>query len=149
MAQNEGIAPPQTDTDLGRLRVVIGDTSYTVVSPGIGSYTMFGDAELEAFLEQSDDSIWRAAGWAYTTLASQAALQSSSIKDYDLAVDTKNRSADLLKVAQAFFDQADLEDNADAFEIVSTGKRCEIIPELAPPFLLGCSCRGVCVCGRW
>ena len=150
---NYGIPFETTTDELRAFRATVGDTNYETVTPPVGhpewtaDYAMFSDVEAEAFIAQGEDSVLRAAGWAYYALAAQAALQSSSIRDYDLAVDTKNRSSDLLRIAQGFFDQADEVDNEDAFEIVPMGtSRCSVHRE-ASPYRVGQHRMGICTCG--
>lgn len=125
MADNPGAYPLDPTTDVGRLRVTIGDTvstPYSPVRPGEQNYGMFSDVELEVYLDQGG-GVLRAAGLAYTSLAAQASLHAKSVKDYDLSVDLTKRGDALLKIAQEFFDLADGQDagSADGFEIVQTG----------------------------
>lgn len=136
---NPGAFPVDPSTDVGRFRLLTGDrvsTPYSPVVPGFQNYILFSDADIEGFLAQGD-SISRAIGMAYLYLASQAAMESISIKDYDLQVDKTKRSADFRALAQTWFDYADQEDVASAeegFEIVTTGTTgVEFIPELTIP----------------
>lgn len=124
MAQNEGIAPPDMETEIGQLRATIGDTSYTEVSPGVGSYVMFGDDELEVFLSRGG-TVLSGAGFAYLALSAQAALASQSVADYDLRIDTTKRAGDLRAIAQSFFDQDIASGSGEFFHIVPTGRRSE------------------------
>lgn len=136
---NPGVAPPDYSTPVGRLRATIGDVSYVALAPpvpGQGDYRMFSDSELGVFIAQGDDSVLRAAGFAYLALAAQAALAGKSVADHDLRVDTTKRGADLRAIAQSFFDRADEQDAGtdEGFQIVQTGLPlsggvCE--PELA------------------
>jgi len=124
---NRGIAPPDPNTEIGQFRFTFGDTEYTELDPpeaGYGNYTYWSDAEIQAFLARSDDSITRAIGYAYLNLAASAARESKFVKDYDLQVDLTKRSADLRAIAQLYFDQADDEDDnaglGEYFDLVST-----------------------------
>lgn len=138
MADNPGAYPLDPTTEVGKLRVTIGDvnsTPYNPVRPNVQNYKMFSDVELEVFIAQGS-SVLRAAGFAYLALAAQASLNSKSVADYDLRVDTTKRGADLRAIAQRFFDQADEQDAGtdEGFQIVPTGLPlgggvCE--PELA------------------
>src|SRR5690606_17483195 len=106
-----------------------------------GNYTMFSDAELEQFIATGDGSVTRGAGYAYLALSAQAALESKSVKDYDLAVDLTKRSGDLRETALMYFGLADSSDAGaeDAFLIVPTGqRRCHCAPELAARRVCGC-----------
>lgn len=138
-AGNPGVAPFDPETAVGRFRILAGDTKWVAYAPdeeGYGNYTYFSDAEIEGFLAIYPESVSRAIGNAYLTLASSAAIHSQSIKDYDLAVDTTKRAADLRAIAQMWFDRADDEDAAsggadifDTFDMVGGG---DWIPEGTP-----------------
>jgi hypothetical protein len=126
MADNPGVYPLDPNTEVGQLRVIIGDTASTPYNPpvvGMQNYTLFSDTELEVYIA-TNDSLLRAASAAYFALAAQAAIQSKSVKDYDLQVDLTKRSADLRAIAEGFTAQADAEDanSEDAFLIVPTGR---------------------------
>jgi hypothetical protein len=133
---NRGIAPLDPSSDVGKVRLLVGDTVYTALVPpevGYGDYTNFSDDEIEAFLTAGGDSTMRAAGFAYMQLAATAAMESVSIADYDLKVDLTKRAGDLRAMAEFYFEQADQIDGAseDAFIIVPTGQRDDCWPELA------------------
>lgn len=137
---NPGEYPVDLTSNVGRFRALTGDlnsTAYDPVEPGYQNFEKFSDAEIEAYLEQGGDSINRAIGFAYLYLAGQAAMESQSVKDYDLQIDNTKRAADLRAIAQFWFDQADSEDvisGEEAFEIVPTGTRSgPFIPEGAIP----------------
>lgn len=124
---NPGEFPLDPTSNVGKFRLVYGDTQstpYDPVEPGFQSYTELSDAEIEAFLSTGGDSINRAIGYYYLSLAGQAALTAKSVKDYDLTVDSTKRPAELRALAQWWFDQADSDDVISAeegFEIVPTG----------------------------
>lgn len=135
---NPGAFPVDLTSPVGQFRALIGDlnsTAYDPDVPGFQNFTMFSDAEVEAYIAQGE-GVTRAIGFAYLYLAGQAALESVSIKDYDLMIDKTKRATDLRVIAQAWFDRADNEDVSSAeegFEIVSTGTTGgEFIPELSP-----------------
>jgi len=110
---NRGVAPFDPDTGVGVLRVTIGDTMFTNLTPpevGYGDYEIFSDEELEQFIEIGNDNNLRAAGFAYMSLAGKAALEAKMVKDYDLQVDLKSRSIQLRETAAEFFRQADSEE---------------------------------------
>lgn len=124
---NPGEYPVDLSSNVGQFRALSGDlnsTPYDPVEPGFQNFDKFSDAEIEAYLTQGGGSIARAIGYSYLYLAGQAALQSASIKDYDLTIDETKRAADLRAIAQFWFGQADEDDVAsgeEAFEIVPTG----------------------------
>lgn len=132
---NRGIAPPDLTTDVGQFRVLVGDAQYVELDPpeaGFGDYEKFSDDEIEGYLAQAEGSIPRAIGYAYLYLAGQAALTSTSVRDYDLQVDNTKRADGLIAIANMWFGKAD-EEGADYFDVVpvgSRGRRCK--PELAP-----------------
>lgn len=135
---NPGAFPVDLTSPVGQFRALIGDlnsTAYDPAVPGFQNFTMFSDAEVEAYIAQGE-GVTRAIGFAYLYLAGQAALESVSIKDYDLMIDKTKRATDLRVIAQAWFDRADTEDVSSAeegFEIVTTGTDSgEFIAELAP-----------------
>lgn len=137
---NPGAYPVDLTSKVGQFRALIGDLNsspYDPVEPGFQNFEKFSDAEIEAYLAQGGDSINRAIGFAYLYLAGQAAMQSASIKDYDLTIDETKRAADLRAIAQFWFDQADGDDGIaaeEAFEIVPTGTRSGgFIPEATIP----------------
>lgn len=136
---NPGQFPVDLASPVGQFRALVGDLAsvpYTPVYPGFQNFVMFSDAEIEAYIEQGGGTT-RGVGFAYLYLAGQAALESVSVKDYDLAIDKTKRAADLRAIAQIWFSRADDEDVASAeegFEIVNTGTSSgEFVPELAPP----------------
>ena len=139
-----GVAPPNPATDTGRFRYLIGDAEYTELDPpqvGMGAYEMFSDEQITTFLALGEGSTNRAIAYAYLNLASQAALQSKSVKDFDLQVDLTKRSADLRAIAAMWFDRADDEDadNTDIIDVFPIGRReADRHPELTPwPFPRG------------
>ena len=137
---NKGIAPPELDTPVGQFRALVGDVTsvpLTPPDPGFGEYEKFSDVEIEGYLAQGEGSISRAVGFSYLYLAGQAAMESTSVKDYDLSVDLTKRAGDLRATAQMWFDRADKEDSDasdEGFSIVPTGRRGGgFIPEGALP----------------
>lgn len=125
---NAGIAPPDPQTDVGAIRYLIGDAEYTELDPpqdDMGAYEMFSDDQITTFLELGEGSTNRAIAYAYLNLASQAALQSKTVKDFDLQVDLTKRSADLRAIAAMWFDRADEEDSdsADIIDVFPIGYR--------------------------
>lgn len=137
---NPGEFPLDPTSNVGKFRLVYGDTGstpYSPVEPGYQNYTELSDAEIEAFLATGSDSINRAIGYYYLSLAGKAALVAKQVRDYDLQVDTTKRAADLRAIAQWWFDQADNDDVISAeegFEIVLTGTNSgDFIPEATIP----------------
>lgn len=121
---NEGIAPPDFGTDTGKFRLLIGDLNATNINAGEGEYTFFSDLEIAGYLTLNT-SIYRAAGMALNALATQAADQAHSIRDYDLQVDLRQRAEQFREQAKQMFAQADIIDmeGDEGFQIVRTGRR--------------------------
>ena len=136
---NPGLYPPEPDTPVGQFRLTYGDVysePYTPVVPGVQNYKELSDAEIEAFLAQpTNESIPRAIGLYVLSLATRAALEAKTVKDYDLQLDNTKRSGELRAAAQLWFDRADAEDIeaglGDIFEIYGPG--CDdFAPEGSP-----------------
>lgn len=148
---NRGLAPYAPTTPVGQFRVFYGDVTYVPLEPvevGYGDYAEISDAEIEAFLNSASGSIYRAIGNYYAQLAGQAAKSSSSIRDYDLQVDTTKRATDLLNLAKYWWGLADDEDTtaggSDIFEVfgVTNAATC-CTPEGAAYSYCGCRGRNV------
>ena len=125
---NSGVYPLDPNTDVGRVRLLIGDTisvPFDPVVPGFQDYTLFSDAEITQFLTAGQDNIYRAAGWAYISLAGAAAQQAESIRDFDLQIDSRQKAEQLRLQAQWYFGEADRLDGLgeDGYTIVRTGRR--------------------------
>lgn len=148
---NRGLAPFDPASAVGQFRVLYGDVNYVPLDPaepGYGNYTELSDLEIEGLLASAGGSTYRAIGNYYAALAGNAAKASSSIRDYDLQVDTTKRATDLLNLAKYWWGLADDEDTtaggSDIFEVfsmVSEGSCCT--PEAAPYSYCGCRGRNV------
>lgn len=135
---NPGEYPVDMTKPVGVFRALIGDTEsepYDPVKPGIQNYSMFSDSEITGFLTAANDSVNRAVGYAYFTLAGQAAIESKHVKDFDLTLDNTKRPTELRLLGQSWIDKADKEDaaNQDAFFVAPLGDSCERIPEGVMP----------------
>lgn len=123
--------------ELDDVRALVGDEDEVA----------FTDEALEAAIAASGDSILRAAGIAFTTLAATYAALGRSVATDDLRIDTTKRGSTLLDVAKSFLAEADAADasaGADFFEIVPFGGRasaCRVEGATCP---VGCNC-----CGGW
>lgn len=133
MTVNRGVAPLNPASEVGQMRLLLGDTTYVAmvpVEPGFGNYTLFSDNEITAFLV-SGGSQEGAAALAYLQLAGAAAMESKSIKDVDLQVDLTKRANDLRQIAAMWQSKADAA-AADVFELFDTVAPATCTPELAP-----------------
>lgn len=132
MAVNKGVAPVDFSTPVGKFRLLVGDLEYEELDPpepGLGSYKYFSDLEIESFLEQGD-SQEEAAYLAYMQLATAAAMESKSVKDFDLQVDLTKRSGELRAIANMWRNKADSM-VGDIFEVFDTVDPRRYPPELA------------------
>lgn len=132
---NPGRYPVDPLTNVGRFRLLYGDSSgvpYDPETPGYRNYAELSDAEIEAFIDQGAGSITQGIGWLYLAMAGKAAVESKSVKDQDLAIDTTKRAADLRALAQFWFDREEVSQGGDYFDVVTIGGDEEFIPEGAP-----------------
>lgn len=134
---NDGASPLDPQSEVGKFRVLIGDTDAEEYDPpqsGRGNYAVFSDVEIEGFIAVAGGDIYRAIGNGYLTLAGQAAIESKSVRDFDLTVDLTKRAADLRLIAFQWFERADKEQASaeDAFEIADLAGSCDTIPEGIP-----------------
>lgn len=88
--------------DLDVLRALIRDEDEAV----------FTDEALEAAVLAAGDSLLRAAGVAFRSLAAEYATKGKSVKTDDLAIDIRSRGKDLNEVADSFFKDANAQDAA-------------------------------------
>ena len=133
MEINRGVAPLDPSSDVGKFRLLIGATSYEELDPpevGYGDYGMFSDDEIQVFLDQGE-TLEDSAYLAYMQLAAAAAIESKSVKDFDLQVDLTKRSGDLRAIALMWRERADAA-SADIFEVFDISDDDECFPEAAP-----------------
>lgn len=138
-AGNPGVYPLVPTSDIGKMRLIIGDTEsvpYDPVQPGYQNYAAFSDAELQALLDMSGGDFATAVGYAYLKLAGSAAGQSVEWSSDDLRVNLSKTPGELRQIAELWFGRGAA---VDFLEIVPTGRRCHCEPELAG--------RYVCICG--
>lgn len=123
---NPGVAPPDFATNVGKFRLLTNDLSYVPLVPAVagqGDFVLFADSEIEAYLGL-ETSVYRAAGLAFMGLAASAAQQAESVKDFDLAIDSRQKAENLRTQAMWFYSEADRIDgeSAEGFSIVTTGR---------------------------
>jgi hypothetical protein len=110
---NIGNTPPDFNAPTGKFRLIAQDINYTELSPSVpgqGAYELFSDAEIAGYMSLYPDSLFRAVGTAYRSLAGRAALEAKIVKDFDLQVDLTKKAAALEAAADAFFERADADD---------------------------------------
>lgn len=141
MAINKGVAPPDMTSEVGKFRALIGDMTYTELVPpvpGYGDYELFSDDEIEVFLASSETPEG-AAYLAYMQLSGQAAIESRTVKDFDLQVDLTKRATDLRLIAAMWADK-DAAATSDVFELADVSIR----DEDCRPELSAWPVRGIC-----
>lgn len=146
-----GVAPLDPATDVGRMRVVLGDTEYEEydpVQPGFGLYQLFSDAQLQVFLDITGGSVARAIALAYAQIGASWASTGATVRTDDLTYSAKDSVGNWLNLAAYWRKIADDEDDAainDYFDLVSLrGGEADCKPELAQ--WAACDCRGRCTC---
>jgi hypothetical protein len=97
---NQGASPIDVDTDVGKVRLLIGDTDASAVSNGIGTYRWYSDAEITAMLTLMG-RVQRVAVHILRAVAYSTALKLKKWTSADLAVDGEAITAALLSAADA------------------------------------------------
>ena len=118
---NLGVAPPDPSTNVGRLRLIIGDINYVLIEEGVGNYEGYSDDQLESFLSLGGDNLSYGAGYAYLALAAQFAADSIKVTTDDESVDLTARADSMRKLANEWFNRGDemlSRVDADSFYIV-------------------------------
>ena len=124
---NRGLRDFDTSTEVGTLRLQVGDTQFTELSPPEDDwvdFAYFSDSTLEAFIETADENLTRATGFAYRSLAGILTMSAVSITTDDLRVDTLGRAKLMRELAAEWLSSAEDEDNAaasDLFEVIPFG----------------------------
>ena len=137
--QNVGVAPPDKDTTVGRMRLALGDAEFVPLDPpeaGKGQYALFSDDALEAFLALADDNVPRAIAMAYRQIGASWASTGASIKTDDLSYSAKDSVGNWLNLAN-YWDKVAADQDARAinnyFDLVEIGARSgACFPEAAP-----------------
>lgn len=147
---NRGVAPPDTDTPVGAVRVGVGDTDWSELDPpelGYGNYALFSDAELELFLTLSDGNVPRAIAMAYIKLAASWNSSSATIRTDDLQYSVKDSVGSWLSLADYWNNIADNEDDRaanDIFDMVDIGTTRRRIRPPEDSSWPVCHCIGAC-----
>jgi hypothetical protein len=115
---NSGVAPVNLTTDVGRVRVLLGDTDPTNVSAGYGTYLYFSDNELTALLGMYNNDPRLTAARCLETIAGSQALLLKSWSSDDLAVRGDAIAESLRKIAKQLRDEATADASSESFEII-------------------------------
>ena len=116
---NFGVAPPDLSSDVGKIRVLLGDTDPQNISGGIGEYTYFSDAELHAFLEMYGGNVKLATARCMETIAGSQVLLLKSWSSDDLSVNGDRITDSLRRVAAQLRAEALEEESSEYFNIIS------------------------------
>lgn len=148
-----GIAPPDPTTDIGRMRIALGDTEYEEYippQPGYGLYQLFSDAQLQVFLDLAGGNVARAIAMAYTQIGASWASTGATIRTDDLTFSAKDSVGNWLTLASWWNKVADDEEDRainEYFDLVDVGRNAwHCKPELAQWAVCGRGCVGRCDC---
>lgn len=119
---NLGVAPVDLGSNIGRVRVLLGDTDPTNVSNNVGEYLFFSDSELEAILGMYSDSPQLAAARCLDTIAGSQALLLKSWSSDDLTVNGDRIAKELRELAKQLRAEAVQAEGSEAFDIVAFGE---------------------------
>jgi hypothetical protein len=117
---NTGVAPVNLSSDVGKVRVLIGDTDPTNVSAGSGTYLYFSDAEITAILGMYDNSPKLSAARALETIAGSQALLLKSWSSDDLSVRGDAIAKELREIAKQLRAEALSESSSDFVDLIQT-----------------------------
>ena len=119
---NTGVAPVDLGSNVGKVRVLLGDTDPTNVVNNVGEYLFFSDAELESILGMYSDSPQLAAARCLDTIAGSQALLLKSWSSDDLTVNGDRIAKELRELAKQLRSEAIAAEGSEAFEIVAFGE---------------------------
>lgn len=138
MSQNFGIAPLDPTSDVGRVRLLVGDTDYEEIGgrPGWGDYANFSDVEIELAIEEAGPrgNKW-AVAWLFIRLAmaQDPAAELTQMKSDDLSLTIGSRSGGFWNTARFWLDLWQAEEDAKTVEFhnfVKVGPERIVEPEL-------------------
>ena len=113
-----GVAPVNYATNVGKVRVLLGDVDPENISQGIGEYKYFSDDELVAILQMYDHSVKLTAARCLETIASSQVLLLKSWTSDDLTVNGDRIAESLRRIAQQLRDEVLIEESSESFELV-------------------------------
>ena len=129
---NLGVAPVDLGSNIGRVRVLLGDTDPTNIVSNVGEYLFFSDEELEAILGMYSDSPQLAAARCLDTIAGSQALLLKSWSSDDLTVNGDRIAKELRELAKQLRAEATAAESSEAFEIVPFPRK-EVTAEYSEP----------------
>jgi hypothetical protein len=128
---NFGVSPVDYDTDVGKVRVLLGDTEAENVESGIGEYMYFSDAEINAFLDMYGDNVKLAAARAIEVIAASQALLLKSWSSDDLTVNGDKIAESLRKIAAQLREEAIAEESSEYFNLIKMYVEGEDVDDFA------------------
>lgn len=108
-----GHAPPDGTTDVGKFRLLAGDSEWIELDPpvpGQGLYQLWTDAEIQAMIDVSG-SVARAISMAYAQIGAQWASNGATIKTDDLSYSVKDSVGNWMNLAAWWAKVADDEES--------------------------------------
>jgi hypothetical protein len=116
---NLGASPVDYDTDIGKVRALLGDTVATNVISGVGEYMYFGDDEIAAFLTMYGDNVKLAAARCLETISMSQALLLKSWSSDDLTVNGDRIAESLRKLAAQLREEALSDESSEYFNMIA------------------------------
>jgi hypothetical protein len=117
---NSGVAPVDLTSNIGRVRVLLGDTDPTNVSAGYGTYLYFSDNELTALLAMYNNEPRLTAARCLETIAGSQALLLKSWSSDDLSVRGDAIAKELREIAKQLRAEASSADSSDFYSLIQT-----------------------------
>lgn len=116
---NIGVAPVDLGSNVGRVRVLLGDTDPVNVSNNLGEYLFFSDTEIEAILSMYSDSPQMAAARCLDTISGSKALMLGAWSTDDLTVNGDRIAKELRELAKQLRAEAMEAEGSESFDIVA------------------------------
>lgn len=113
-----GVAPVNYASNVGKVRVLLGDVDPEDISQGQGEYKYFSDDEIVAVLQMYDHNVKMTAARCLETIASSQVLLLKSWSSDDLTVNGDKIAESLRRIAQQLRDEALIEESSESFELV-------------------------------
>ena len=126
---NSGVAPVDLGSNIGRVRVLLGDTDPSNVVGTTGEYLYFSDAEVESLLGMYEDNPKLAAARAFETIAASQALLLKSWSSDDLSVRGDQIAKELREIAKQLRAEALAQGESDANDMFDIVAMSEAYPE--------------------
>jgi hypothetical protein len=115
---NLGASPVDYNTDIGKVRALLGDTVAENVANGVGEYMYFGDDEIAAFLTMYGENPKLAAARCLETVSMSQALLLKSWSSDDLAVNGDRIAESLRKLAAQLREEALSDESSEYFNMI-------------------------------